>query len=199
MNASRTMPLASRWERLRPTDRRALAIGATLVGLLLTYSLFVRPAFTRLITERQTLARRIDLLEKERALLAAAPQFPLQEREGRRTLAAELPRLFVGDSVAAAAELNTYVSQLAGAAGLRLTSVEGRPATTDRGLVKVSVEVRGEGNWRQVLSYTRSLESSTRLVQIANVRIERGARGGPLGGAMISISATLAGFAEGTP
>ncbi len=185
--------------KLRPADRRALVYGGIAIAILLTYSLVARPALARLSADRQTLGVRRGLLEKERALLAAAPQLPRIEQAARSALATELPRLFTGDSVAATAELNTYVSQLASAAGIRLSSVEGRPTSVDRGLMRVNVEVRGEGNWRQILTYARSLESSTRLVQISKVRVERGARGGPLGGAMISMSATLSGYAERAP
>ena len=197
MSAGIVSPATTPWARLRPSDRRALVAGAAVVVAMLTYSGIIRPALAGLQSERQVLEERRGLLDRERALLATAPQLPRVEQETRRILAAEAPRLFMGDSVAATAELNTYVSQLATAAGVRLSSVEGRPVAVDRGLMRLSVELRGEGTWRQVMTYARSLEASTRLVQVANVRIERGARGGPLGGAMISMSATLVGYADG--
>jgi hypothetical protein len=50
-----------------------------------------------------------------------------------------------------------------------------------------------------MLAFLRVLESSARLLDLTSVRIERGARGGPLGGDLVSLSATVAGYAKGAP
>lgn len=184
---------------LASRDRRALAIGGAALAMLICFAFVVRPSVRGLKADRGQLAERRELLERERTLLASAPQLPAIEREARKALALETPRLFVGDSVAATAELNTYVSQVAAASGLRLLNVDGRPASVDGGLVQVGVDVRGEGTWRQILAYVRALESSTRLVRASRVRLDRGARGGPLGGEMITLSATLIGYAGTAP
>ena len=182
---------------LRRQDRRALVAGALALVVLLGYSRIVRPAFASMGTAQQTLAEQEALLARERSLIAAAPTFPRAARDVRQALAAESSRLFAGDSVAATAELSAYVSQLASAAGVHLTTVDGRTPVTTRGLTRLSVDVRGEATWKQVLTLVHLLETSGQLVDVTSVRIERGPRGGPLGGAMVSMAATLAGYSRG--
>ena len=63
---------------------------------------------------------------------------------------------------------------------------------------ELGLDVRGEGSWQQVLAFVRLLEVSAQLVDVTNLRLERGPRGGPLGGDQISLSATLAGYSRGT-
>ena len=186
-------PLAS----LRPQDRRALATGAVALAILLGYSRIAKPALENLRTSQRELADQQALLVRERALVAAAPSFPKSLRDVKQALAAESSRLFVGDSVAATAELSAYASQIASAAGVHLTTVDGRTPVTTRALTRLSVDIRGEGSWRQVLNFLHLLEASGQLVDLVNVRIERGPRGGPLGGDMVSLGATLAGYGRG--
>ena len=182
---------------LRPQDRRALVTGAVVLALLLGYSRIGRPALENLRGSRRELADQQALLVRERALVAAAPRLPQAQREVKQVLAAESSRLFVGDSVAATAELSAYVSQIATAAGVHLTTVDGRTPVTTRALTRLSVDIRGEASWRQALNFLHVLETSGQLVDLVNVRIERGPRGGPLGGDMVSLGATLAGYSRG--
>ena len=182
---------------LRRQDRRALVVGAIALVVLLGYSRIARPAFTHMRTAQQTLAEQEALLVRERSLIAATPTFPRAARDVHQALAGESSRLFVGDSVAATAELSAYVSQLATAAGVHLTTVDGRTPLTTHGLTRLSVDVRGEATWKQVLTLVHLLETSGQLVDVTNVRIERGPRAGPLGGAMVSMAATLSGYSRG--
>jgi|GEM_PF-3081466 len=186
-------PLAS----LRPQDRRALMTGAVLLAVLLGYSRVAKPAYENLRTSRRELTDQKALLVRERALVAAAPSLPKSQRAVKQALAAESSRLFLGDSVAATAELSAYASQIATAAGVHLTTVDGRTPVTTRALTRLSVDIRGEASWRQVLNFLHVLETSGQLVDLVNVRIERGPRGGPLGGDMVSLGATLAGYSRG--
>ncbi|HEX9485063.1 MAG TPA: hypothetical protein VF929_10800, partial [Gemmatimonadaceae bacterium] len=135
---------------LREQDRRALIVGVVVVAALLGYARLARPAFERLQLERRAVADQEALLGRERSLLAAAPAFPNAQREATHILVTESPRLFTGDSVAATAELSAYVAGVATASGVRLTAVEGRAPRADRGVTRLSVDVRGEGSWRQV-------------------------------------------------
>ena len=181
----------------RPQDRRALTIGAVALVVLLGYSRVGRPVFERMRSEQQALVEQQALLARERSLVAAAPALPRARHELDKVLAAEAPRLFAGDSVAATAELSAYVSEIAAASGVHLTTVDGRTPVTARGLTRLSVDVRGEASWTQVLNFMHVLETSGQLVDVSSVRIERGPRGGPLGGASVSLAATLAGYSRG--
>lgn len=184
---------------MRPQDRRALAVGAIVLVALLGYSRLLKPALDQLAMERRGLSEQSALLARERALVAAAPALPRLQKEAAQVLAAQRARLFAGDSVAATAELTSYVSQVATAAGVHLTTIEAGTPSTARGVTRLLADVRGEGSWRQVLAFVRVLEVSGQLVDVTSLRLERGARSGPLGGDMISISATLAGYGRGAP
>lgn len=189
--------MRSPFASMRPQDRRALTIGAIALVALLGYSRVIKPALTRLVQERNTLSEQSALLGRERALVAVAPQLPRLQKEANQVLAGERARLFAGDSVAATAELTSYASQVATAAGVHLTTIDARTPSTERGVTRLSVDVRGDGSWQQVLSFVRLLEVSGQLVNVTSLRLERGARGGPLGGDQIAISATLTGYSRG--
>ena len=181
---------------MRPQDRRALAIGSVILGVLLGYSRIARPAFDRHMEQRRAVEEQRALLGREQALVAAAPILPRVQRDADKALAAEYARLFRGDSVAATAELSAYVSQVATESGVHLSTVDGRAPMTAHGLVRLSVDVRGEATWRQVLAFVHHLEASSQLVDVTSIRVERGPRGGPLGGETVNFAATLTGYAR---
>ena len=184
---------------LRPQDRRALTVGAIVLLALFGYARVVRPAVDELARRRESLAEQKALLARERSLLAVASMLPEVRRGVQRSLAAERTRLFTGDSVAATGDLSSFVTDVAAATGVHLTTVEGRAPRSARGVTQLALDVRGDGSWRQVLAFVRALESSARLVDLTSVRIERGVRGGPLGGALVSVSATVAAYTRGAP
>lgn len=192
-----TVPPRTAVGGMRPQDRRALMIGGITLALLLGYSRIVRPAFDRHMEQRRAVEEQRALLGREQALVAAAPAFPRAQRDADKALAAESARLFRGDSVAATAELSAYVSQVATASGVHLSTVDGRAPVTARGLVRLSVDVRGEATWRQVLAFVHHLETSSQLVDVSTIRVERGPRGGPLGGETVNVAATLTGYGKG--
>jgi Tfp pilus assembly protein PilO len=189
--------MRSPMSNMRPQDRRALAVGAITLVALLGYSRVLKPALDHLGFERRTLSEQNALLGRERALVVAAPSLPRLQKEATQVLAAERTRLFAGDSVAATAELTSYAAQVAIAAGVHLTTIEARTPSTARGVTRLLADVRGEGSWRQVLAFVRLLETSGQLVDVTSLRLERGTRGGPLGGDLVSISASLAGYSKG--
>ncbi len=182
---------------MRPQDRRALIVGGIALVAMLGYARVLKPALAALAQERTTLGEQVALLSRERALVAASPRFPALLTAANQALTAARPRLFVGDSVAATAEFSTYVSQIATGAGVRLTTIEARTPTTARAVTRLLVDVRGEGSWPEVLAFVRLLEVSAQLVDVTNLRLERGPRGGPLAGDQMSLSATLAGYGRG--
>ncbi|MEP6729032.1 MAG: type II secretion system protein GspM [bacterium] len=179
---------------LRPQDRRALLRGAILLVVIFGYALVVRPTMARLVAQREQLQEEQTSLARERALVASVRRLPRARDSIASQLKVEAPRLFAGDSVAAMAALTSYVTGIADGSQMRLTSVEAHVPRTAQGITTLAVDVRGEGSWRNVLTFVHSLESATRLIDISPLRIERGARGGPLGGDLVSFSATVSGY-----
>lgn len=183
---------------LRPQDRRALLLGGVAVVLMLGWTRVARPAVEHIRAGERTLAEQRALLARERALLAVAPSLPAMQRAAERTLAGEDARLFAGDSVGATAELTAYVADVATEAEVRLTSVEARTPSAERGVTTLLVDARGEGSWSHVLDFVAALEGSEQLVDVRSVRVERGARGGALpGGPTVAVVVTVAGYARG--
>ena len=183
---------------LRPQDRRALLVGVVALTVMLGWTRVVRPAVTQLRERERAVAVQRDLLARERALLAVAPTLPAAQRAAERTIADESARLFAGDSVAASAELTGYVADVAGESDVRLTSVEARAPSTDRGVLRLLVDARGEGSWSDVLGFVATLESSEQHADVQSVRIERGPRGAnPAGGPVVSLTLTVAGYGRG--
>lgn len=194
MNAA---AIRSPWAGLKSQDRRALVVGGVMLVLLVGYARVLKPGLARLAAERELVADQRALLVRERALVAVAPSLPARLKQVNQVLATERPRLFAGDSVAASAELTAFASQVAQVAGVQLASIEARTPVTTRGVTRLTADVRGDGSWRQVLAFVRLLEVSGQLVEVSSIRLERGARGGPLGGDLVSISATLTGYSRG--
>jgi type II secretory pathway component PulM len=183
---------------IRRQDRRALLLGVVALVLMLGYSRVARPALDRMRAREHDLSEQRDLLARERALLAVAPSLPALRRASERTLTAEDTRLFAGDSVGATAALTAYVADVATEAGVRLGSVEARAPSAERGVTRLGVDARGEGSWSKVLDFVAKLESSQQLVDVASVRIDRGARGGVLpGGSTVSVVVTVTGYSRG--
>jgi hypothetical protein len=192
-----TTRLAGLAPSIRPQDRRALLLGGIALALMLGWTRVVRPTVAQLRERERAVATQRDLLARERALLVVAPKLPGLQRATDRTIAAESPRLFAGDSVGATAELTAYVADVATESDVRLTSVEARAPSTERGVLRLLVDARGEGSWSDVLGFVKALESSEQLADVESVRIERGPRGNPAGGAVVTVTVTVAGYGRG--
>ncbi len=182
---------------LRARDRRAITLGAIVLVMVLGYAKIIRPLRTDIAHDREALHEQRGLLARERALIARAPTLPAARRDVEQALSAEQTRLFSGDSVAATSELSGFVADVARATGVTLTSLEGRAPAGAGGIYRIGADLRGEGAWRQVLTFIRALESSSRLIEVTSIRIERGPRGGPLGGAALLLTASITGYARG--
>lgn len=181
---------------MRPQDRRALSIGAMLATVLLGYGYVVRPAIMRLTAQQSQLRDERARLARERSLLASVQRIPHQRDTIASRLTDAAPRLFAGDSVAAMGELTSYITIVADGSQAHIASVEAHAPHTTQGITALAVDIRGEASWRNVLAFIHALESATRLVDIQRLRIERGARGGPLGGDLVSFSVTVAGYSR---
>jgi len=186
---------------IRPTrglsaeDRRALLLGALIVAALGAYAVIGRPWYARLQSSRAELSQQLALLVREQALLESRSALPRLQRQVSQAVGAERPRLLNGDSVTATASLASFVDDIAVANGVHVSSLDGRAPLSAPGLTTVSVELRGESRWSQALGFVHTLESTGPLINVSSVRIERGARGGPLAGDLVTISATLSGIA----
>ncbi|MEO5814683.1 MAG: GspMb/PilO family protein [Gemmatimonadaceae bacterium] len=180
-------------------DQRTLVIGALAVVAMLGYAKLWRPMVAETSARMATLGQQSSLVQRERELLAGMSTLPRERETLRRAMQESRDRLFNGDSIAAVAALATYVSDVARATGTRLGSVEARPVSHVGGLTTLAVELHGEATWRQAVGFIRALESAGPLIDVRELRLETGARGGPLGGDLVSITGTVSGYSAGAP
>lgn len=183
---------------MRRRDRRALLIGAAIVGAMLGQANLVRPALASLRVMREQLVTERSLLSRETALLAAEPTLRRLRVDAKNSLAGARGRLVAGDSVAATAALTSFIADVARGTGVQLSTLEGAAPASTGGVMRLIANVRGEASWRETLAFVRTLESAGLLLRVDDLRIERGPRGGPLDGDAVVLSATIAGYAAST-
>jgi hypothetical protein len=185
-----------RWTTMNARERRTLVIGAVVVlaGFAVIWGRMYRDALgdarDELATERATLAR-------ERAAVATARQNPQLQHIADSAMRAMRPRLFEGkDDVMASAELAAYVGEVARRARVWLQDAGTRPATpAAEGVRTLRVEIRAESDVQGTLLFLQGLERGDKLIRIDRLDISHTARSDDKDAEVLSIAATISGFA----
>ena len=188
-----------KWIALSERDRRAVLIGAVVLlpGLVLIWG--VRPYRTavsdvgdQLATERATLVR-------ERAAVATARQNPKLQYTADSAMRTMRPRLFEGtDDVMASAELASYVGDVARRSRVWLQDAGTRAATpAAEGVRTLRVEIRAESDLLGAMLFLQALERGNKLVRVDRLDISRAPRTESKEPEILSIAATISGFAIG--
>ncbi|HVT38078.1 MAG TPA: type II secretion system protein GspM, partial [Gemmatimonadaceae bacterium] len=140
-------------------DRRALLLGAAVLGPALFYVWGVKPYRVALDDARQQLAVERETLARERAAIAAARKNPLLQHLADSAMRATAPRLFQGrDDVMASAELASYLGDIARARHVWLQDAATRPAAlSPSGVRTLKVEIRAESDLQGILSLLQAL------------------------------------------
>jgi hypothetical protein len=200
------LPGAARWAGLAPRDRRALALGAALLGAALGVRLVVLPYRDALADVRLRVERERDLLQRERTLLAEVKRYPERMPAAERALLAEAPRLFGGPDLAtASATLVNYVSTTALRHRVFVQQSASRaPATVGgagSGVARLQVDLRAVGDLEGILALMQDLERGPKLLTVETLtlgRAERVSAGGPpRDEEVLAMSATVSGYALG--
>lgn len=188
-----------RWRTLSRRDRRAILIGAVVLlpGLVLIwgvrpYQAAVSDLRDRLATERATLAR-------ERAAVATARQNPKLKQRADSAMRTMRPRLFEGkDDVMASAELASYVGDVAHRSRVWLQDAGTRAATpAAEGVRTLRVEIRAESDLLGAMLFLQALEQGDKLVRVDRLDISRASGAESKESEILSIAATISGFAIG--
>ena len=185
-----------RWGTMNARERRTILIGAAvlLAGFGVIWGRMYRDALAgardELATERATLAR-------ERVAVATARHNPQLQHMADSAMRAMRPRLFEGkDDVMASAELASYVGDVARRARVWLQDAGTRPATpAAEGVRTLRVEIRAESDLQGTLLFLQGLEQGDKLVRIDRLDISRAARTDEKDAEVLSIAATISGFA----
>src|SRR5439155_3955799 len=187
------------WRAIPPRDRRALAIGSTVVVSALCFSFVVRPLLHARAALRDRLREQRGLLARESGLIAATERLPADRDAAADALAAVGDRLLPErDPLAATAALVNVVGEAARQQGVLLESIEaGAPEAIGGTVVAVSFEIRGRGDLEGLLRWLAVLEGSRRLLQVEQLGVARAGAGGPLESndvEVLLLTATVRGF-----
>lgn len=164
--------------RVGPRDRRALVIGAVLIGVALFVRAGVLPFTHALADSRQAVERERDLLGRERAVLAEVKRYPDRVAPAERALLDEAPRLFGGTDLAtASAALMNYVSSRAVRHRVFVQqSAGGTPVAVAAGVARLQVDLRTVGDLAGILTLLQDLEGGPKLLTIDDLVITQAER-----------------------
>lgn len=148
-------------------------LGAWLLGPALAYVWGVMPIIADFTDAKERLLSERDLLVRERALLATAPDLPVSMARADSAVAQAQTRLFpASDPVSATAALARYITERAARHRVLVQGSEARnPEALDQELLRLVVEVRAIGDLAGVTAWLADLEEGARLVDITDLRI----------------------------
>lgn len=169
------------WDRLSDRNRRALSIGAAVVGLVLAWTGAVSPWMEAAAERRDRLASQRELLRAERDLLASDEVYREAVTAAAARLRAISERLLAGRSEgAAAASLEQLVRDRAMAHRVLVTETAPRPAErVGDVLMSVGLSVHGESDLEGVAGLLASLEGGPTMLRVSDLTLRRAA--GPTG------------------
>jgi hypothetical protein len=186
-----------RWSTMSPRDRRAVTWGGAVLALSFLYIWGVRPYREALTDARDQLETERATLSRERAAVATAQQNPQLQHVADSVMRTMGPRLFEGkDDVMASSELAAYIGDMAAQSRVWLQDAGTRPAIkSPEGIRTLRVEIRGESDLLGTLLFIQSLERGDKLVRIDRLDISKSARADAQDTEVLSIAATVSGFA----
>ena len=187
------------WARLGPRDRRAVLVGAAILGPVFAFTLAGRPYLHARAALVEQIHEQQDLLRRELTLVQSVPRLSGDLTDARRALADARPRLFPAlDPLGASAILVSAVSEHARRRGVLVEAIESRPAEyLGDGLMAIQVDMRGQGDLEGLLRWLDALETGPRLLrveQLSVARIGSGAQADSLDVETLSVAATVRGF-----
>ena len=168
---------------LSARDRRALLLGALVLGPLLLWAAVVRPYLGMLEEYRDRLAAERALLEREKAVLAQVPTLPARLHEARSALAEWNARFVHSVNPALAeAEVTSLMETIARESRVLLQEVGAMTLPPEvvppEGLVPFRLSVRGESDFEGVLRFLNGMEQNPLLLRIVGLSMEPVPSGG---------------------
>lgn len=156
-------------------DRRALVLGASIIGLSLFGVFGLKPFIKSLADDRERLASERETLSRERAAVDAARRNPHLQQVADSAMSAVTPRLFEGrDDGIAGAELDLWVTDVAHRSRVFLPTVTTRTGSTSpAGIRTLRSDIRGESDLRGILTFLRALETGDKLVRVERLDLSR--------------------------
>lgn len=175
---SARLPVLDAFARLSYRDRRAIAVGLLIVVPAALWLFAVKPYRAALAGVRERIAAERALLEREEALLAAAPALPARLDEA--ALAAERAEtglVRAANAPLAEAELTEYLENMAGLSRVLLQEIRGdapdpRAEPEPLDLQRIRLSVQGESDLEGVMTFLHRVENSPLLLRTVALSIE---------------------------
>jgi type II secretion system (T2SS) protein M len=186
-----------KWSTLSARERRTVTLGAAITIVSLSALYVVRPYRAALADAQDQLAAERSTLARERAAVAESRRNPELRRVADSAMQSMRSRLFEGkDDVMASAELASYLGDVARKARVFMQDASTRPAAPmPSGVRTLRVEIRAESDLLGTLLFLQALERGDKLVRVDRLDITRSARAGDTDMEVLSIAATISGFA----
>jgi type II secretory pathway component PulM len=190
-------PSLSAWtRRLNPRERRVVAGGAVVAGVVLLCAWVVLPLAQRWQTREAAIAAREAQLAQLLGLVAGEAAIQRQLEERQRERANLRSQLLTGATPAlAASSLQALVQRYANASRVTLDRVDlvGESSSTEAaGLLPVPVELSATGDIHGLANLLSRLQHSYKLLVIDQLQVSAGAAGG-LGSSVLNWSMRLHG------
>lgn len=179
-------------------DRRGV-VGRGLLLPLASYFMVIHPVVSPLVQQRSVDVRQRANLARDRAHLDTMQASPAQRESLGVQTDQESARVFSGSPADAMAELATHVNAFARSSHVALTMVKPLESSTERGVASLPVEVNGSGSWAASLAFLHALGSTTRLLNVRALRIDRGTSLTRTDKGPVTFSATIVGYRWSAP
>lgn len=159
---------------LSPRDRRAVALGAVAVGVMLAWVGLGKPLLGALTRLSDQLRSERAMLERSRTLLATAEAFPDISLEAAARLEGAAARLFRASSVgAASAAHGHYLQEHAEKHRVLVTRLEPLASRElDAGVTSLPLSVRGESDLQGLMTFLHAVETGGSLIVVNELRID---------------------------
>lgn len=153
-------------------DRRALRVGAAAIAPIILYAFVLLPFARHVSTRNDAIERERDLLVRERALLAAALDYPARMLAVAEARADQRHRMFTGpEPLASTAGLASYVGDLAAGSEVRVERVDARTPEEGDGGTMVRVTLAATGDVAGLMRWLDALENGPRAVILERLSI----------------------------
>lgn len=164
----------SRWiSGLAARERRVLASGGFILGLMLTTHVAIVPALDQFAELNTTLEQERALLDRDEELLREAATYPSRIRTAGGQLLSAAPWVVaVGNPAEGQVALARIVDRAADESGVILTRTEVLPTqNTKSGVATLGQHVEGEGDLESLLSLLADIEGGIPVLRVDELSV----------------------------
>jgi type II secretion system (T2SS) protein M len=161
--------------QLQTRDRRALGIAAFAVVAGLAFRFGAIPYIAKHAELRAELQMQRDLYAREAGLIEGVELIDTAVRQSADYLTRNANRVFVADLDAnlTASEVQSYVDRIVHIAGVTVSQMDVQAADSlNRGLSRVGLRVRGQGDFEGVMALLDAVQTGPRLLEIQELSVQ---------------------------